>query len=36
MIGLLVTGSHSFASETTLQTPPRGFWRRVADWLMGR
>lgn len=36
MIGLLVTGSQSFASETARLAPPRGFWRRLADWLLGR
>ncbi|NIK87684.1 hypothetical protein FHS83_001002 [Rhizomicrobium palustre] len=36
MIGLLVTGSHGFASGTAPLAPPRSFWRRVIDWLMGR
>jgi hypothetical protein len=36
MIGLLVTGSHNFASGTAPEAPHRRFWQRVFDWLLGR
>ncbi len=36
MIGLLVAGSHTLASGTLPQAPARRFWRRIADWFLGR
>lgn len=36
MMGLLVTGSHIYASGTAPQAPARKFWRRIADWFLGR
>jgi len=36
MIGLLVTGSHGFASGTSPQGPARSFWKRIFDWFLGR
>jgi hypothetical protein len=35
MIGLLVTGSHSFVAEPAFEMP-RSFWQRLWDWLCGR
>jgi len=36
MIGLLVSGSHSYVDTSTPLVPPRRFWRRIADWFLGR
>lgn len=36
MIGLLVTGSHNFASGTAPEGFNRSFWRRILDWILGR
>jgi hypothetical protein len=35
MIGLLVTGSHGFATGTLPKTPSPRFWRRVMYWFLG-
>ncbi len=36
MIGLLVSGSHTYAEGTAPRAPRPRFWRRVLDWLLGR
>lgn len=36
MIGLYVTGSHGYAAGTAPVLPPRPFWQRIVDWLLGR
>jgi hypothetical protein len=36
MIGLLVSGNQAYVDATAPLAPPRSFWHRVADWLLGR
>jgi hypothetical protein len=36
MIGLLVSGSHSYVDAAAPLAPPRPLWRRIADWFLGR
>jgi len=36
MMGLLVTGSHGFASGTTAVVERPKWWRRLIAWLRGR